>query len=234
MGKPMKPSNSGGKAREKAPEGRHNFRLLHIVQLGTVRDKTFKYDKGPQKGQFVKKNEVKLYFELVDTAHVFDEAKGPQPFMLNKTFTFSLGEKANMRKFFEQWRGKKYTDEEINEKFDLTAYWKFPGELQVAHETAKDGKVYANISVVMPISPGTKEARAKVKKLQNTPILFRLDDEETYPEFANLYKWDQERIKESEEWKEVGKKILAVCPEEEEGSDESESEAADEGEDAPY
>lgn len=237
----MRPKTGGGKATVLAPEGRHHFRFLSLIMLGTVTDKKFTYEKGPNKGKFVQKEEVKLIFELVNTNHVFDEAKGKQPFILSKTFTFSTNEKANMRKFFESWKGKKYTEDDIA-KFDMMNWFnsQFAGECVVAHETSKKGKAFAVIHSVMALD---KEERTKVKKLRNPQVCFRFDDEDTWPAFANLFSWDKERIQESEEWKKLGKKILAVCPEEEEAEGSSEEEddepavdySVPEGEDdAPY
>jgi hypothetical protein len=215
MAKAWKPANS--QPRELPEEGRHIFRLRGIIDLGTIKDAKF----GNQK------REVKALFELVETNHVFDKEKGPQPFQLSKVFTFSMSEKSNMRKTWEQWKGKKYTEEELA-KFDIWKWIGFPGECVVEHKLSKTGNKYALINNVMPLSEAAKKT---APKLRNPKIEFFLEDPETFGAWQLLGKFDKERIGQSNERKLI-KHLLDADAETD--TSEPETADADQGEDAPY
>src|SRR5690349_9680772 len=58
-------------------------------------------------------------------------------------FTVSMGEKANLRKFLESWRGKPYTQEQIDAGVPvdkLEGNWAL---LAVAHKKSAKGRTYA-------------------------------------------------------------------------------------------
>jgi hypothetical protein len=183
----------GGKGKEfsKPDEGQHKFRLRGIIDLGTITDQKFK----------TKKREVKLLFELVETSMPDEgEFKG-KPYELSKTFTFSMNEKAHLRKFFDSWRGKKMLDEEA-EKFDLVKWLKHHGTCIVEHMEKKGdkGKFFAVINNVMPNPKGTE-----VKALRNPEILFLIDDKSTHKSFEIFKhrKFDLERLQQCEEFKKI-------------------------------
>jgi hypothetical protein len=183
----------GGKGKEfsKPDEGQHKFRLRGIMDLGTIKDPNYN----------TRKREVKLMFELVETSMPDEgEFKG-KPYELSKKYTFSMNEKANMRKFFDSWRGKKMTDEEA-EKFDLVKWLKFGGSCIVEHTEDKKGKgkFYASINNVMPLAKGEK-----LPALRNPEILFLIDDKSTHGSFE-LFKHrknDLERLQQCEEFKKI-------------------------------
>ena len=83
---------------------------------------------------------------------------------LASEFTVSMGEKANLRKFLAQWRGRPYTTEEITQGVPLH---KLPGNhglLTVAHRESKKGKTYANITACVGIP---KQMAGSVTKYEN-------------------------------------------------------------------
>lgn len=68
-----------------------------------------------------------------------------------REFTVSMGDKANLRKFLEQWRGKPYNAAEVKEKVPLhklTGQWSL---LTIAHKVSKGGRTYANITAAVGV-----------------------------------------------------------------------------------
>lgn len=68
-----------------------------------------------------------------------------------REFTVSMGEKANLRKFLEQWRGKPYTTEQVEEGVPLHKLTGNHALLTVAHKTSGAGRTYANITACVGI-----------------------------------------------------------------------------------
>lgn len=60
-------------------------------------------------------------------------------------FTVSMGEKANLRKFLEQWRGKPYTQEQVDEGVPLDRLVGNWALLTIAHKKSAKGRTYAVI-----------------------------------------------------------------------------------------
>lgn len=119
---------------EMTPEGSYIGRCIKVIDLGT---QTVNGQRGPKE---VKK--VLITWELLD-----DEVKmkDGRPFSVSQNYTASLYEAAQLRKDLESWRGKKFTDEEL-EGFDLNNILGTYCLLQVIH--SKDGQ-YANVQTIM-------------------------------------------------------------------------------------
>lgn len=106
--------------------------------------------------------------------------KDGRPFVQSKTYTASLNEKANLRKDLEAWRGKKFTDAELADGFDMSKLLKQWCSIGITH-AEKNGKTYANISSISKLLPEILPATKSIK-IHNTPVYFDLDnfDEESY------------------------------------------------------
>lgn len=68
-----------------------------------------------------------------------------------REFTVSMGDKSNLRKFLEQWRGRPYTKEQITEGVPLHKLTGQFGLLTVAHRVSGKGRTYANITACVGI-----------------------------------------------------------------------------------
>lgn len=71
-----------------------------------------------------------------------------KPMLVTRRFTNSLHEKSNMRPFLEAWRGKKFTDDEL-EAFDLERLIGANCQLQIMYNIKGD-KTFANVTTIMP------------------------------------------------------------------------------------
>lgn len=81
-----------------------------------------------------------------------------RPFLVSQFYTASLHEKAKLRQHLESWRGRVFSEEELN-GFDLENILGVPCQLQVIHHTNKAGKTYANVAGVVPPSKGQPSLR---------------------------------------------------------------------------
>lgn len=123
---------------ERCPEGSHQAVCVDIVDLGMVETEW----KGTKK--LVHKIRLVWQVELEDGARQKDGAR----FEVSRSFTNSLYETSRLRPFLEQWRGKKFTDEELK-GFGLKNLLGINCQLQVLHEEW-NGKTYANVHSVTP------------------------------------------------------------------------------------
>lgn len=104
-------------------------------------------------GQPTEFNKIRLTFELPEELHTFKEENGPQPIVISQEYTFSLGEKANLRKLVEGIVGHAMTNEEAA-LFDVESLVSMPCLLTIKHKTSNTGKKRAEISGASPLLKG--------------------------------------------------------------------------------
>lgn len=186
---PLIASAKSGAPRQNPPAGTHLARCYQIVDLGT-------HDKEWQ-GKRRKSHEVRVSWELPDECADFGKDK-LEPFAVHKTYTLSLSEKANLRHDLENWRGKAFTEQEL-EAFDVFKVLGHPCMVTVTH-VEKNGSTYANVTAVTALPKGITAPPAVNSKVQ-----FSLDDHDEAV-FRSLPEFLQEIIKGSDEWKQAGAK----------------------------
>jgi hypothetical protein len=86
------------------------------------------------------------------------DAESGRPLLVRRRFTLSLAENSNLRPFLENWRGKKFTAEELK-GFDLEKLIGVPCFLQVGHNES-NGKTYANVDAIMTLPQAMHPAPA--------------------------------------------------------------------------
>ena len=148
-------AKSGGSF-ELAPEGTHSAVCVDVVDLG---DLTVVYG-GKEKTQ----HKVKIVWQI-------DEArKDGKPFQVNKRYTCSLHEKANLRKDLESWRGRGFTDEECA-GFDIEALVGVSCMLNLIHNKGSKGDTFANVSGVMKLPRNTQPLKSRdyTREIYRTP-----------------------------------------------------------------
>ena len=75
-----------------------------------------------------------------------------EPIDIAREFSVSMGEKSNLRKFLQQWRGKSYTEDEARQGVPLHKLDKRPALISVEQKTsAASGRIYANIISAAPL-----------------------------------------------------------------------------------
>jgi hypothetical protein len=129
------------------PAGVHLARCYSICDVGTVFDERYGKDK----------HEIIITWELPDERGDFKDKDGVvrnQPRAISKTYTASLGEKANLRKDLVSWRGRDFTADELK-GFSLKNILGKSCQLNIIH-AVKGDKVWANVNAVLPIGKGMK------------------------------------------------------------------------------
>lgn len=186
----MKLPPSNGVEFTPPPAGTHVAVCYRVIDLGTQESEF----QGTKKRQ----RKVMVSWELPNELMPEGEHAG-EPFTQHQRYTLSSNEKATMRKHLESWRGKVFTDAEL-EAFDMKNMIGKPCFLNLVHET-KQGKTYCNIAAIMALPKGTA-----VPPLKSATQYLSLDgmlDSDFDAVFAKLSKGLQETIKKSPEYAEL-------------------------------
>jgi hypothetical protein len=179
-----------GADRELTPSGTHVARCIKFMHFGHVKEVNFH-------GQEQYIDKCRLTWELPLELRVFDEDKGEQPMSISKDYTLSLGEKANLRKDLESWRGKSFTPDELS-GFDVETIVGVPCLVNIIHTQSKSGSMYAKIASVTPLMKGT-ECPEQI----NPSFIWNYNDNFDLQILENLHEWFQDKIKGSLEYKEA-------------------------------
>jgi len=176
---------SKGNGIQPIPAGTYNAVCIAIADLGS--NQTSWQGKDRTVDQFV------IIFEIPDeTIEINGEIL---PRNVSKIYTKSFGEKANLRKDLVAWRGREFTEAELND-FDLIKLIGVPCTLSISHRE-RNGKTYADIS---SISKAMKHNKHKASRR----IYFDLQDKKTWGAIQDLPDWVVTRINQSNEAKNHG------------------------------
>lgn len=139
-------TSNGNPNYEPIATGNYPARCFSMVHIGTIEENIL--------GVVKKLNKVRISWELPTELKVFKEENGEQPQIISKEFTLSMHEKATLRGFLKNWRGKDFTDEEAR-AFDIEKLLGAPCMLNITHKTKKDGSgVYAEIGSISTMPKG--------------------------------------------------------------------------------
>ena len=168
-----------------APAGTHVARCVQLINIGTI--------DGEYEGKPIRSYKVRIAWELPNETKVFDEAKGPQPILVNQEFTLSLGAKAGLRKIVEGMIGTVLKDEEAY-SFDVEKIVGMPCLLTIIHKNSSKGKVYDKIASASPLVKGMT-----VPNQVNASKILSFNDFD-YKLFDTLPTFLKDKISSSEEY----------------------------------
>ena len=114
------------------PEGLHTAVCVDVVDLGV------------QQSQWGEKHKVRVVWQIDAT-----NAETGRRFNVMSHYTLSLHKKAKLRQHLETWRGKKFTEEQL-QGFDLEKLLTANCQIQVSHNIKDDGEVWANVQAIVP------------------------------------------------------------------------------------
>jgi len=176
--------NGGNTEFEQCPAGSFAARCYQIIDLG---HQTIEWQ-----GTAKVVPKVRITWE-------FNEAMADgRPFSISKEYTASIGDKANLRKDLEAWRGRPFTAEELR-NFSLENVLGAPCLLGVVHRPSKDGsKVYANVGSVMALPKGMS-----APELVNPAVKFDIQNFD-HAVFESLSNYVQKKIMMSKELEDGG------------------------------
>ena len=125
-------SNQGNADLPKLAKGVYHGTCFRIVDLG---ESIQEY-----KGEKNKRKRVHISFEITEAVDPSDNAvdmDDGRPFAVSKTYTASLFENAALRIDLQAWRGKSFTEEELN-GFDIGKLLGCTARIEVGHTEPSD------------------------------------------------------------------------------------------------
>lgn len=165
---------------ELVPEGTYIARCYKLVDLGT-QETTYQGQPSGLKGK------IRITWELPGAL-----MSDGRPFVIGSLYTNGLSEKSRLRRDLTAWRGKSFTDEEL-EGFNLHNIVGCYCFLQVIHKKKGDD-MKAEIASIMSIPKGTP-----LPEPVNKLAIFDFDDYDLET-FESLTNWEKSEIQKSPEW----------------------------------
>jgi hypothetical protein len=182
-------TSTGSTNYEPMAQGNYPARCYSMVHMGTIEEIIM--------GEKKVLNKVRITWELPTELKVFKEENGEQPHVISKEFTLSMHEKATLRNYLKNWRGKDFTEEEAK-SFDIEKLIGVPCMLNITHKKSKDGtKTYAEIGSISAMPRGFE-----CPKQINPSFVFTYDDFST-EKFNTLPEFIRNKMVTSLEYKQV-------------------------------
>lgn len=163
------------------PEGTYTAICYTIADLGMQYNEKFK-KLSPS---------ILFIWEIVDDEQRIEIDGEMKRRAISNRYTASFAPKSNMYKHIRPWIGREFTAEEKEGCFDVGSLLGKPCLLNVIHTTTSEGKVYANVSGIMPLPKGIE-----VGKPENPMVLYDMD-ESADDELEKLPEWVRDIIQKS-------------------------------------
>jgi hypothetical protein len=172
-------SDTGGGDFTPAPEGTHFAVCDMVVDLGK--------QKTTYSGVESVKHQIYVRWQIPGERTEWTDGNNQKqegPVVIGKTYTASLGEKANLRKDLQSWRGRAFTEAELK-GFDISRLLGVGAMISIVHNS-KDGKTYANVGAIGGMPKGMPAPEA-----ENGTTLY---DNDNTGSLDKLPKWLREKI----------------------------------------
>lgn len=172
------------------PDGTHLGICYRVIDLGTQQTNF--------NGEVKSAHKVLLSFEIPD-----EKMEDGRPYTISQSYTWSMHEKATLRKQLEAWRGVAFTERDFGPSgFDIRAILSKACTLSIVH-TSKNNTIYANIASIGKLMKGIP-----VVSLTNPPAYLWLHIERWDANvFSGLSSNLQQKIMGSPEYTELMKDI---------------------------
>jgi len=149
------PINVSNKTKsDPVPAGTHHAVCYGIIAVGTQPSE-----------KFTPRQKIIVCFEIPSERITIKDQDLPRG--ISKRYTLSLNEKSSLRKDLQSWRGKPFTQEELN-GFDVSKVIGSNCLISVLHSD-RAGAVYADISGISALPRQMASVRP-----ENTPLYFNL------------------------------------------------------------
>jgi len=136
------------------------------------------------KGQPKEQHKVLIGWETPEETFTDTETGEVRPLVINKKYTWSMSENANLRKDLESWRGQPFQKGDFGPGgFNTKKLLGVPCMLTVVRAEGNNGKEYSNITGIGPIM---KSLKGKVPALRNTVQYLSLNHTEFDRELFNI------------------------------------------------
>lgn len=169
------------------PAGTFMAVCYRVIDLGT--------QDGSWQGKPKKQHKILISWEMPD-----EKMSDGRPFTISSRYTWSMSEKAALRKDLESWRGKPFGDADFGEDgFAIKNIIGKPCLLTVVH-TTKNGKTYANIKGIA----GLMKGMTAPERIENETVFLGLNEDDWKRDvFYKLSDNIQNTIKSSPEYAEI-------------------------------
>lgn len=182
---------------EPCPIGMHIARCVRVIDLGTTMDDYWKKEKHEIFVMWEIPNEIKKYTIKGENGQPDREVE--EPFTVSKFYTASLSDKAHLRNDLESWRGKAFTEQEL-EGFEMKNILGAPAMANVIHQKKKRGDGVNSVVKSVTGIPKGLECPPRVHDL----VYFSMDPGEfDQAVFDNLSKGIKQRIMRSNEYQQL-------------------------------
>ena len=152
------------------------------------------YDLGTQyyawEGKDITARKVMVMWEIPDSRIEIEGNDLPRA--ISREYTLSLHKKATLRADLESWRGKTFSESELD-GFNLDKILGTNCMLNIIHKITDKG-TFANVAGVMPLMKNMKK-----RQPENPLVFFSFDDAEIEIP-AGTPQWIEDKIKASNEW----------------------------------
>jgi len=181
---PIAKQGSEGKQLDPIPAGVHQAVCYSVIDLGV---------QPSQNPKFPPHHKVQIGWEI--PSEMIETEEGPKPRVIGKDFTLSLGKKANLLAALQSWRGRPFTEAELD-GFEVADVIGANCLLNIIHKPSTDGtKVYANVLGIMPLPKGMP-----VLKPINHPMRFDIPKDGAISLPEDMPEFIKKKIMQSEEW----------------------------------
>jgi len=123
---------------ENHPEGSFAARCVDTIDLG---EKVSSFPGSP----------TKLLHRCAIVFRTGELNAAGEPIDMAQEFTVSMHEKSTLRPFLERWRGKSYTEEQVEQGVPLDKLVGAPAFISVEHKTSQKGRTYGAIIGIAPV-----------------------------------------------------------------------------------
>lgn len=172
-------NDKGNQTFSPIPEGTHTAVCYGVIDLGKQYNE--KFDKSTDK--------VLIMWELPDEIEEGQEL----PRVFSQRYTASLNSKSRLRKDLAAWRGRDFTEAELDD-FNLRNILGTSCLIQIIHKE-NNGKTFANLASIMALPKGMPRPMPK-----HEIISFDLDTD-SLETLKDIPDWIVDIIKESETFK---------------------------------
>lgn len=173
--------NNEGSGVSPIEEGTYFAVCYGLIDVGDVYSENF--DKCTQK--------FSILWELVGAEPLHIDGKEINR-TVSKSYSRSLNPKSNLRKDLRAWRGREFTEEELN-KFDMLNILGAPCQIQIVNATS-NGKTYSNIAAIMNLPKGMQKPVPTLERIYWDFEEHEIGD----PEWCKIPPWLQTIIKGNE------------------------------------
>lgn len=183
-------AKQSGETREPVPAGNYFGVIVGVYDIGTQ-----------EGGKFGPKHQIVVQFELHKKKGVCRDKEG-QPLRISKFYALAFGEKSALRPDVERILGRKFTEEEAKEGYDVTQLLEKTCRLVVTHDKKDDGSVRDQIDQITSLDEDDPEITP-----ESDSVVYELDPERGFDD--TVPEWIQKMAQRSAEWQKANGKAPA-------------------------